>query len=42
VKVLSDTHTFLWFIGGSSELSSHARAVIEEEENDRYLSVASL
>jgi len=42
VKLLLDTHTFLWFIGGNSELSSHARAVIEEEENDRYLSVASL
>lgn len=42
MKLLLDTHTFLWFIGGSSELSSHAREVIEEEENDRYLSVASL
>ena len=42
MKLLLDTHTFLWFIEGSSELNSHARAVIEEEENDRYLSMASL
>jgi PIN domain nuclease of toxin-antitoxin system len=42
VKLLLDPHTFLWFIGGSNELSAHARAVIEETENDRYLSVASL
>lgn len=42
MKLLLDTHAFLWFIGGSGELSSYARALIEDEENDRYLSVASL
>jgi PIN domain nuclease of toxin-antitoxin system len=42
VKLLLDTHAFLWFIGGNSELSSSARARIEDKENDRYLSVASL
>jgi len=42
VTLLLDTHAFLWFIGGSSELSSHAKELIEGKENDRYLSVASL
>ena len=42
MKLLLDTHSFLWFIGGSSELSSYARAAIEDEDNDCYLSVASL
>jgi PIN domain nuclease of toxin-antitoxin system len=42
VKLLLDTHSFLWFIGGSEQLSSYARALIEDEGNARYLSVASL
>lgn len=42
MKLLLDTHAFLWFIGGSDRLSSHARELIAEEDNDRYLSVASL
>jgi len=42
VTLLLDTHAFLWFIGGSDRLSSHARELIEDEDNDRYLSVASL
>mgnify|MGYP006272454023 CR=1 FL=1 len=42
MKLLLDTHAFLWFIGGSERLSSHARKLIADEDNDRYLSVASL
>jgi PIN domain nuclease of toxin-antitoxin system len=42
VKLLLDTHTFLWFVGGSDRLNSHARALIEDEDHDRYISVASL
>ena len=42
MKLLLDTHTFLWFIGGSDRLSAHARQLIEERDNDRYVSVASL
>jgi PIN domain nuclease of toxin-antitoxin system len=42
VKLLLDTHSFLWFIGGSEKLSTHARALIEDEDNACYLSVASL
>jgi len=42
VNLLLDTHTFLWFIAGDSNLSKTARAAIEDENNSRYLSVASL
>jgi len=42
VNLLLDTHTFLWFIAGDSNLSKTARAAIEDEGNIRYLSVASL
>lgn len=42
MKVLLDTHAFLWFIMGSSNLSLGARALIEDEANEKFLSVASL
>jgi PIN domain nuclease of toxin-antitoxin system len=42
VRLLLDTHTFLWFIGGSEELSRAARGLIEDPNNQRLLSVASL
>ena len=42
MKVLLDTHAFLWFINGSDRLSLRARETIEEPSNHRYLSIASL
>ena len=42
MKVLLDTHTFLWFIAGDSQLDVYARQLIEEPDNERYLSVASV
>jgi len=42
VKLLLDTHTFLWFIDGNPKLSSHTRQLIEEVTNERLLSTASL
>ncbi len=41
MKVLLDTHTFLWFLDGNSELSNQARAVIENNEYEKYISIAS-
>ena len=41
MKVLLDTHTFLWFLGGSSELSKQARTFIENPEHEKYISIAS-
>src|SRR5690606_5892487 len=37
-----DTHTLIWFLNGDEQLSKAARAAIEKEENDKYVSVASL
>lgn len=42
MKLLLDTHTFLWFVMGSPNLSADARALIEDAANERFLSVASL
>lgn len=41
MKLLLDTHAFLWFIMGSPNLSSDARALIEDEGNEKFLSIAS-
>jgi PIN domain nuclease of toxin-antitoxin system len=42
VRLLLDTHTFLWFIEGDTALSSYARQLIEDRTNERLLSIASL
>ncbi len=42
MRLLLDTHTFLWFIGGDSGLDEYARGLIENRGNERFLSVASL
>lgn len=42
MNLLLDTHTFLWFIAGDTSLSGTARSAIEDENNNRYLSAASL
>lgn len=42
MKLLLDTHTFLWFIMGSPNLSAVARALIEDAANEKFVSVASL
>jgi PIN domain nuclease of toxin-antitoxin system len=40
-KLLLDTHTFLWFIDDSPQLSVRAKSLLESD-NDLLLSVASL
>ena len=42
MKILLDTHIFLWFVGGDPALSVGSRAAIENTENERLLSVASV
>ncbi len=39
---LIDTHTFLWFINGSDELTKTAKELIEKDNNDVFISIASL
>lgn len=42
MKILLDTHTFLWFASGSPELSTDARTIIEDPDNEAWLSPVSL
>lgn len=42
MKLLLDTHIFLWFISGSTQLSTTFRDSIQDSDNDVYLSVVSL
>lgn len=42
MRLLLDTHTFLWFIDGNPKLHAHTREKIEELTNERLLSIASL
>ena len=41
MKILLDTHTFLWFLGGASELSKQAKTLIENPKHEKYISIAS-
>lgn len=42
MRLLLDTHSFLWFIGGNTSLSPTARMLIEDANNQPMLSMASL
>jgi PIN domain nuclease of toxin-antitoxin system len=42
MKLLLDTHAFLWFVMGSDNLPGSARTLIEDPANENLLSVASL
>ena len=41
MRLLLDTHTFLWFVAGDAALSGTARAMLEDRRNDLLLSVAT-
>lgn len=41
LRLLLDTHTFLWWINDDPELSETARQVISNADNECFLSVAS-
>lgn len=42
MRLLLDTHTFQWFLEDSAQLSSMAKALIEDGGNDVYISIGSL
>ncbi len=42
MKYLLDTHTFLWFNEGSTELSKKAKEIIIDSDNQLFISIASL
>jgi PIN domain nuclease of toxin-antitoxin system len=41
VRVLLDTHAFLWWAGDMPQLSARARRVIASSENECFMSVAT-
>ncbi|NEP61284.1 MAG: type II toxin-antitoxin system VapC family toxin [Symploca sp. SIO2G7] len=42
MRVLLDTHIFLWFISGNTKLSKDVRDTIRDPDNEIYLSVVSV
>ena len=42
MKILLDTHIFLWFIGGDLKLSTQVRVAIRDPDNEVYLSTVSI
>ena len=42
MRLLLDTHVFLWFIAGDSRLEQTHRALIEHPDYQRYVSIATL
>jgi PIN domain nuclease of toxin-antitoxin system len=42
MNYLLDTHTFLWFINDDDALSVTAKDLIEDADNEIYLSIASV
>jgi PIN domain nuclease of toxin-antitoxin system len=42
MKLLLDTHIFLWYISGDTKLLAATRDAIRDPGNDVYLSVASV
>ena len=42
MRLLLDTHALLWFLAGSSSLSTAALAAIDDPANERWLSPISL
>jgi PIN domain nuclease of toxin-antitoxin system len=42
MRILLDTHIFLWFISGDRQLSTNVRDVIRDPDNEVYLSAISV
>lgn len=42
MRILLDTHIFLWFISGDSRLSTYVRDAMRDPGNEVYLSVVSV
>jgi len=42
MNILLDTHTLIWFLEGSPEMSTNARNIIEDIDNIRFVSSASI
>ena len=41
MKILADTHTFLWFVTDAPQLSAKAKTLLEAPDTERFFSLAS-
>jgi len=42
MRLLLDTHTFIWFVTDSYKLSSSVKTLIEDENNEKLFSIVSI
>ncbi|ALG69233.1 type II toxin-antitoxin system VapC family toxin [Beggiatoa leptomitoformis] len=42
MRLLLDTHAFLWFINGDDNLSQHSQLLIQDTNNEVLISIATL
>lgn len=42
MRYLIDTHVFLWFVSDAKNLSRTAKTLIEDSQNEIFISIASL
>ncbi len=42
MRLLLDTHTFIWFFKGNTQLNNQIRVLIEDENNEKLISTASI
>ena len=42
MNILLDTHAFMWFVNGDTQLGVNARQRIEHPDNTNYMSIGSL
>ncbi len=42
MRVLLDTHAFLWFVVGNPRFSTRARQVVEDQDTESLFSIASV
>jgi len=42
MRLLLDTHTFIWYVTDNPKLSTHVKLLIEDENNEKLVSIASI
>lgn len=42
MRLLLDTHTFIWYVTDNPKLSAHVKLLIEDENNEKLISIASI
>jgi len=42
MKIIIDTHIFLWFLNNDKKLSMNSKELIEDDKNDIYISVSQV